>query len=191
MSKLTERDKWLMERAWETAKSFSVVSLSDWLSHGMVHKGVEETVESFLARQASRVEELSAFVEEGEGSQDPHRLLRHRAGGHMSENTERLRALIQEYALLDEKLGEVKRDIKATKLKLAEEVLGLKVGCLVDTAKGLMRVCCVEVAGWDPLTEQASYNRPHLFANPRKKDGTWGKVERRVYGKWKVVEGGD
>ena len=55
----------------------------------------------------------------------------------------------------------------------AELAFGFKIGCIIRTRKGLLRVSRMDVS-WYPRTLW-------LYGNPIKKDGTFSKAERSAY----------
>ena len=75
------------------------------------------------------------------------------------------------------------REIASTTVDLAKEQYGVEEGTVVVGKNGLEgRVCVIEAQSFiDPLA------KPWIRVNPRKKDGTWSKQVRHVYGDWEVA----
>ena len=79
---------------------------------------------------------------------------------------------------LRKELCDVVEEIRTEKLRLAEEKYGVQIGSVVKWNDNDFRVTEIDPT-WDP---------PWLKGNPQKKDGTFGKSVRHIYGDWEVIE---
>lgn len=86
--------------------------------------------------------------------------------------------LIVKEKRLRKDLGKVLDEIRAEKLRIVQERYGIKVGSIVITKGEEYRITEIDTH-WDP---------PWVSGNPKKKDGTWSKAVRNIYGDWKVID---
>ena len=73
-------------------------------------------------------------------------------------------------------------DLEMTKenLKLIKDEWGVEVGSIVrDDKLGECKVFEVR--------SLSNWGRPWVYANPRRKDGSWSKNKRTLYGDWELV----
>lgn len=79
---------------------------------------------------------------------------------------------------LQDQLAEVDHSIKAERLRLVEELYGVKVGSIVSCKGTEYRVTSID-AHWQ--------DKPWLKGNPRKKGGAFSAAERILFGDWTLV----
>ena len=109
-------------------------------------------------------------------------------------NEEKLRSLQDELDMLDKRSREIKGDIESLKQQMIREAFGIDIGDIIEASRAgwsttslqRYRICRIEVGYWDPLGSYST--KPDIYGNPQKKDGTFSdKLERRIWGNWKLV----
>ena len=85
----------------------------------------------------------------------------------------------EEICILEKRVAESQkqtRDIQAELFAARRKAAGVEIGMTVVGRDGEFRVCYID----------ARYSDVCLQGNPVKKDGTFGKSVRWIYGDWKV-----
>jgi len=83
----------------------------------------------------------------------------------------------KEESRLGNLLSEKRREREKIELEAVNVEFGVTVGSVVTGRDGME----YRVTSISPF-----WGTPWLKGNPRKKDGTWGNAERKLYGDWKV-----
>jgi len=106
----------------------------------------------------------------------------------MTVNDERLLPLIEKKKSVERNLKEINNKILETRLAIAFERYGIKIGSIVASTaintKGILhRVTRVDVSWYR--------DKPWVVGNPKRKDGTFGTTNRNLYNEWELVASGE